>query len=32
VPYGTSEKMPTAVQVIGKKFDEGTVLRVADKI
>jgi len=32
VPYGKSENMPVGVQVIGKKFDEGAVLRVADKI
>jgi len=32
VPYGKSKDMPIGVQVIGKKFNEGTVLRVADKI
>ncbi len=32
VPYGEVDDMPVGVQVIGKKFDESTVLRVADKI
>ena len=32
VPCGTVDKMPVGAQIIGKKFDESTVLRVADKI
>ncbi|MFA5318518.1 MAG: Asp-tRNA(Asn)/Glu-tRNA(Gln) amidotransferase subunit GatA [Patescibacteria group bacterium] len=32
VPGGEIDNMPVGVQIIGKKFDEGTVLRVADKI
>jgi len=32
VPCGKVNKMPVGAQVIGKKFDESTVLRVADKI
>jgi len=32
VPCGIVDNMPVGVQVIGKKFDEGTVLRVANSI
>ncbi|MFA6551115.1 MAG: Asp-tRNA(Asn)/Glu-tRNA(Gln) amidotransferase subunit GatA [Patescibacteria group bacterium] len=32
VPCGTVDKMPVGCQIIGRKFEEGTVMKIASKI